>query len=64
MQARSDHFMPTSLLDSQYQALEVTDNEVDELDIDIANTLADIFQYASEQVKHALQTLPCNNNQA
>ena len=40
MNARSDHFMPPSLLDSQYSTLETSDDESDVLDVDISQSLA------------------------
>ncbi len=53
MQARSEHFMPTSLLDSQFLALEATDNETDVVDIDIEKSITEICQQTSTIVKNA-----------
>lgn len=39
--ARRDHFMPASLVESQYATLEATDDEADVTDLDLARDLSD-----------------------
>ena len=51
MRQRKDHFMPTSLLASQYSALELPDTEPDVVTLDIASDLTDIFAQAHAAVE-------------
>lgn len=44
MSARQNHFMPTSLLDSQFSSLEDPGQEKDVLTIDIDKTLAEVLE--------------------
>ena len=54
MQARSDHFMPTSLLDSQFEALECSELEKDVVPIAINTTSNVVCQTAAEFIRSTL----------
>ena len=56
MRQRQDHFMPTSLLASQYSALELPDAEPDVVTLDIALDLAQIVQQAHAVVRRMPST--------
>ncbi len=51
MQARSNHFMPSSLLDSQFAALEPTDTEPDIILVDLAAPIPEILAKAGAIVR-------------
>jgi len=51
MLARKDHFMPAKLLDSQYQALEMPDNEPHTHLVDIDNSLEHIIDTSLNIIK-------------
>lgn len=46
MQARSEHFMPESMLQSQFDAMQWPKDEIDIVDIDVQQTLEHIIQQA------------------
>lgn len=46
MRQRNNHFMPATLLDSQFAALESTDGEPHVIDLDIAQPLPDLLKEA------------------
>ncbi len=46
MQARTGHFMPESMLQSQFDSMQWPEGEVDVVDIDIQQSLADIIEQA------------------
>lgn len=46
MESRTDHYMPPGLLDSQYDALESTENEADVTDINIKQPIPAIVEHA------------------
>lgn len=48
MQSRKGHFMPTSLLDSQFSAMELPDNESDLVAISIDQPVSKVFAEARE----------------
>ena len=50
--ARPDHFMPASLLDSQFAALEPTDHEEDVMSLDLDQPL----EYLLDLAEQALRT--------
>lgn len=50
MEARADHFMPSSLLKSQFDAMESTDDDCDTLKIDIRLPPAQILEIAADKV--------------
>lgn len=47
---RSNHFMPPTLLESQFAALESTDNEKDVIDLDAKQKIDQLIQLAGKQV--------------
>jgi gluconokinase len=51
MAARSEHFMPTDLLDSQFQSLEATDGESDIQPLSIERSPEAIAQDASQRLR-------------
>lgn len=59
MQARENHFMPSSLLDSQYDALESTQNDPNTYSIDINQSLENVVADAFAIIRKA-DTLPLN----
>jgi gluconokinase len=54
MAARTQHFMPSQLLDSQFAALEAPDHEPDIHEIDVNRSVADILNDAQIWVKDFL----------
>lgn len=50
MEARTDHYMPPGLLDSQYEALEATTDETDVTEIDINQPIPVIVDQATTLV--------------
>lgn len=50
MSARSDHFMPTSLLDSQFDSLEPCDGEEDIITIDISPPLTEVIARCRQHI--------------
>ena len=63
MQQRKEHFMPTSLLASQYKALELPDAEPDVVTLDIGIDLQHIVERVHAVVK-LLQPSPVNKVEA
>ena len=51
MAARTGHFMPTSLLDSQFATLEVPDNTENAVAIDISGTQDEVVQLIVEAIQ-------------
>jgi len=54
MAARTSHFMPTSLLDSQFADLEPLESDETGWDVDISGPLDDIVAEATARIKAAL----------
>ena len=54
MKSRENHFMPAELLDSQFDTLELPDNESDVLTIDISQNINEIAAEAKEKVNFFL----------
>ncbi|MBU2886954.1 AAA family ATPase [Gilvimarinus agarilyticus] len=54
MNARSNHFMPTSLLDSQFDSLEPCENEQDIIPIDISKPLAEVIHDCKQTINAKL----------
>ena len=52
--ARADHFMPTSLLDSQFDALEPLQRTELGADIDISRSYPEVIQQAEAYVRETL----------
>ncbi len=50
MGARTGHFMPTSLLDSQFEALEVPDETENSISIDISGTEQDVINLIVNEI--------------
>lgn len=50
MAARTGHFMPTSLLDSQFEALEVPDKTENAISIDISGTEQDVINLIVNEI--------------
>lgn len=58
MNARADHFMPSELLDSQYAALESTENETDIIEVSLDQSIRDVIAEATEHAqKHVFGTV-------
>lgn len=53
MNSREDHFMPSTLLDSQFDTLEHLDDDEDAKVFDIADTLEDIVADAAKWIRNA-----------
>lgn len=51
MELRTGHFAPAGLLDSQYEALEATDNEADVVEININQPIPAIVEQATALVR-------------
>lgn len=50
-ETRTNHFMPSALLDSQYQALEATDSEPDIIDLNVSQSIPQLQQQAATLVQ-------------
>ncbi len=51
MSARTEHFMPTTLLDSQLATLEVPEGDESAISVDISGTPQQIIQLIQQQIK-------------
>jgi len=54
MEARKNHFMPTSLLQSQFDALESPEHEPDVINLDISASLEDNLSLATKVITNKL----------
>lgn len=52
MAARTGHFMPTSLLDSQFDALEIPDSTENAISIDISGTEPDVVNLIVDEISN------------
>ena len=46
--SRGNHYMPVALLDSQFDALEKPVNELDVIDVDVANEVPEVLERAAD----------------
>lgn len=58
MEVRAGHYMKPELLDSQYEALELPENEPDVIAIDVSQTIPNIAAQAHAYVRNFLKNLP------
>lgn len=54
LESRTSHFMPPGLLDSQYEALEATQDEPDIISVDVGQTVLQIQQQVHSLVENFL----------